>query len=104
MKDDRPTRYSSDLRRSQTEATRNSILEVLRRKLDSGRLEEASFAEIAAEAGVAERTVYRHFPTREALLGAFWAWIQLQPAMEPSPPLSPIPVPSDIAIRPMRNQ
>nr|QQZ50822.1 helix-turn-helix transcriptional regulator [Phenylobacterium glaciei] len=40
-------------------------------RLESGGLEELSFAEIAAEAKVGERTVYRHFPTREALMGAF---------------------------------
>jgi hypothetical protein len=44
-----------------------------------------SFAEIAAEAQIGERTVYRHFPTKEALLGAFWAWIQTQ-AVNPAKP------------------
>ena len=37
-----------------------------------------SVATVAARAGISHRTVYRHFPTKEALLGAFWAWLQAQ--------------------------
>ena len=70
-----PTRYASSLRDRQKQATRDQIMHAVARKLESGPLEDLSFAEIAAEAEVGERTVYRHFPTKEALLGAFWAWL-----------------------------
>jgi glycosyltransferase involved in cell wall biosynthesis len=65
------------------EATREAILEAVRKRMDQGRLEDLSFAEVAEEAGVGERTVYRYFPTREALLGAFWSWVQTQAPVEP---------------------
>jgi len=65
-------------RDQQRAATRDQILRAVGRQLEAGPLEDLSFAEIAAEAGVGERTVYRYFPTKEALLGAFWAWLQSQ--------------------------
>ena len=40
--------------------------------LDAGR--PLTFKEVAEEAGVPERTVYRHFPTRAALLAAVFEW------------------------------
>lgn len=98
----RPPRYSSPLRHSQREATREAILQSVRRRLESGSLEDATFGEIAADSGIAERTVYRYFPTREALLGAFWTWLQIQavvdPTRAPAPP-APLPEPPD---QPMR--
>ena len=66
-------------RDQQMEANREAVMRAVARRLESGAaLEEVSFAELANEAGVGERTVYRYFPTREALLGAFWAWLQTQ--------------------------
>src|SRR5205085_6532410 len=62
----------------QREETREQILRAVGRQLEAGPLEDLSFAEIARDAGVGERTVYRYFPTKEALLGAFWAWMQSQ--------------------------
>ena len=73
-----PVRYVSNLRDRQKAETRDQILAAVGRKLETESLEDLSFAEIASEAGVGERTVYRHFPTREALMGAFWAWLQTQ--------------------------
>jgi glycosyltransferase involved in cell wall biosynthesis len=80
-----PPRYSSSLRDRQKAETQDQIMHAVARKLESGPLEDLSFAEIAAEAEVGERTVYRHFPTKEALLGAFWAWLQTQ-AVAPTRP------------------
>ena len=55
-------------------------------------MEDLSFAEVARDAGVGERTVYRHFPTKEALLGAFWSWMQNQ-AVAPERPRAPRSLP-----------
>lgn len=71
------------LREQQRAQTREQILRSVGRRLESGPLEDLSFAEIAKDAGVGERTVYRHFPTKEALLGAFWAWLQSQAVSAP---------------------
>jgi AcrR family transcriptional regulator len=49
-----------------TERTRAVILEAAARVL--GRRSDAAMADIADEAGVGRATLYRHFPTREALL------------------------------------
>jgi glycosyltransferase involved in cell wall biosynthesis len=65
-------------REKQREETREQILRAVGRQLETSPLEDLSFAEIAKDAGVGERTVYRYFPTKEALLGAFWAWMQSQ--------------------------
>lgn len=60
------------LRDRQKADAREMILEAVESCLSDGGLEELSFAEVAARAGMSERTVYRHFATREALLDAFW--------------------------------
>jgi len=75
-------------RERQREETREQILRAVGQQLESRSLEDLSFAEIARDAGVGERTVYRHFPTKEALLGAFWAWMQSQ-AMAEAPRARP---------------
>ncbi|OYW94311.1 MAG: hypothetical protein B7Z13_04950, partial [Caulobacterales bacterium 32-67-6] len=76
MSDDSQT--AGDARDRQKAATRDQILRVVGARLEAGPLDELSFADIARDAGVGERTVYRHFPTREALLGAYFAWAQAQ--------------------------
>ena len=68
-----------NLRDRQREETREQILRAVGRQLETRSLEDLSFAEIARDAGVGERTVYRHFPTKEALLGAFWAVVNEPP-------------------------
>ncbi|HEX4097671.1 MAG TPA: TetR family transcriptional regulator, partial [Caulobacteraceae bacterium] len=100
-----------NLRDRQREETREQILRAVGHQLEQGPLEDLSFAEIAKDARVGERTVYRYFPTKEALLGAFWAWMQSQavapPEPKPKPPRSlprireAITAPHD-AGRPMR--
>ncbi len=98
------------LRERQRAETREQILRAVNRQLETRSLEDLSFAEVAAEAGVGERTVYRHFPTKEALLGAFWAFMQSEAFTDhdrPKPARSDrrlreaITAPRD-AMRPMR--
>lgn len=54
--------------------TRESILGAVALCLESDGLANLSFAQIAREAGVGESTAFRYFPTKEALLSAFWEW------------------------------
>lgn len=85
-----------NLRDRQREETREQILRAVGRQLETRSLEDLSFAEIARDAGVGERTVYRHFPTKEALLGAFWAFLQHEAFRQPE---KPKPMRSDRRIR-----
>lgn len=56
------------LRHQQTELTRDLILTALANLVCERGVHEFSVHEVAARAGVSHRTVYRHFPNREALL------------------------------------
>jgi AcrR family transcriptional regulator len=60
--------YRSALRERQAAQTRELILDAVTTLLGDRRADEVTTRDIAAEAGVSERTVYRHFPDREALL------------------------------------
>jgi len=50
-----------------------------------GALEEFTLEAVAQAAGIERRTVFRHFETREALLEAFWSWINQKIAPRPLP-------------------
>jgi len=89
----RPPALSQTLRDRQREETREQILRAVGRQLEAGPLEDLSFSEIAKDAKVGERTVYRYFPTKEALLGAFWAWMQTQAVAPPERPRPPRSLP-----------
>ena len=52
---------------------RDRVLEGVAEVLAAG--DNLTFAKIAVAAGVPERTVYRHFPTRQALLTAVYDWV-----------------------------
>lgn len=60
--------YSSPLRERHAQQTRELILDGVTDLLESHRIDEVTTREIAQSAGVSERTVYRHFPDRNALL------------------------------------
>lgn len=64
------------LRDAQKEVTRDRILDAAIELLNVGDLDVLTNGEIAERAGIAERTVYRHFPTREDLLRDLWAHLQ----------------------------
>jgi AcrR family transcriptional regulator len=66
------TSYHSPLREAQTAATSQRILQAVGTVLERG--DEPTYALVAQAAGCQERTVYRHFPTRDELAAAFWDW------------------------------
>jgi AcrR family transcriptional regulator len=73
-----PKRYTSTLRDRQVAQTRELILDAVTTLLGDRRADEVSTRDIAATAGVSERTVYRHFPDRDALLeGLSQRWSNL---------------------------
>jgi AcrR family transcriptional regulator len=72
MNDEAKPRYHSPLRTRQKEQTRDLILNAVDAILRRAPVSEVTIAAVAREADVTERTIYRHFPTREELLGAAW--------------------------------
>jgi AcrR family transcriptional regulator len=76
--------YNSPLRERQSEQTREAILEALTSELAEGGLHELNIPALARRAGVSVRTVYRYFPTRDALLDAADRW--MDEAIVPGPP------------------
>jgi AcrR family transcriptional regulator len=68
----------------QRTATRESILLAVERCLAERGLDELTFSQVAQEAGVGERTVYRHFATKDDLLEAVWRRVQQVLGMEHS--------------------
>ena len=69
--------YDSPLRREQAELTRSRIVGAAA-DLIVGGAEGLTMQEVAKTAGVALRTVFRHFPTRDDLLDATWQALQVR--------------------------
>lgn len=67
--------YESPLRDAQKEETRRRIVDAAGQLMADASLGGLSYAAIAREAGVQERTVYRHFPTKDDLIDALWGWL-----------------------------
>ena len=76
VKPDRPDRpkraYNSPRRQEQAAATRRSILEAALRRFEADGYTATTMEAIAAEAGVALKTVYLAFTTKSGLLRALW--------------------------------
>jgi AcrR family transcriptional regulator len=66
--------YSSPLRERQREATRRLIVEAVAGLVAEGEIHTFSAQDVADRAGVSYASVYRHFPTREALLRGTYEW------------------------------
>jgi AcrR family transcriptional regulator len=65
-------RYDSPRRREQAAATRRDILEAAQRLFEQQGYSATTMAAIAAEAGVALKTVYVAFETKSGLLRSLW--------------------------------
>jgi AcrR family transcriptional regulator len=73
MSDVQPRRrYDSPRRREQAAATRREILAAAQRRFERDGYAATSLAAVAAEAGVALKTVYNVFETKSGLLRALW--------------------------------
>jgi len=70
-----PRSYASPLRERQAEQTRDLIMEALAEQLAEAGLRDFNIPRLARRAGVSIRTVYRYYPTRDALLDAFDVWM-----------------------------
>src|SRR5919109_1891202 len=67
--------YESPLRAEQLEQTRRRILEAVTEVVADEQVEELTVPLVSERARVSLRTVYRHFPTREALIEAWGDWV-----------------------------
>ena len=70
--DVKPRRYDSSRRRAQAEMTRRDILAAAERLFGRDGFAKTTVAAIAAEAGVATKTVFLAFETKAGLLRALW--------------------------------
>jgi AcrR family transcriptional regulator len=75
---------SVSLQEARSAVVRDRVLEGVAEVLTAG--EDLTFARVAKAAGVPERTVYRHFPTREALLTAVFGWANRRIGFDGSAP------------------
>jgi AcrR family transcriptional regulator len=66
--------YASALRARRRAETRQLILQAVAELIAEGALHTFSVQDVAARAGISYPTVYRHFPTREALLAGTYEW------------------------------
>jgi AcrR family transcriptional regulator len=68
--------YESPLRAEQMEQTRLRILRAVTDLVADPTAEEVTIPLVARRARVSLRTVYRHFPTRDALFDAWGDWVE----------------------------
>lgn len=68
--------YHSPLREQQAESTRRQILHAAAELILSDGLADFSMRDVASRAGVSERTVYYHFPNRQAVLDGLDKWVE----------------------------
>ena len=67
---------ASPLRERQASLARTAMFEALVHHLESRDADDIAMEDLAQEAGVSRRTLYRYFPTRSALLAEASEWIR----------------------------
>lgn len=67
--------YRSPLRQRQAERTRELILEAFASQIAEEGLRDFTIPQVAKRAGVSLQTVWRHFPSREALADGLEEWL-----------------------------
>ena len=67
---------TESLRQRQTALARRAIFEALVHHLEAGDADDIAMDDLATEAGVSRRTLYRYFPSRADLLAAAADWIR----------------------------
>ncbi len=80
-----PRGYHSPLRAARAQETRLSILQSVADWMQRNPHKEITHDGIAKLAGIERRTVFRYFPTKAALLAAFWSHINEQLSPETLP-------------------
>jgi AcrR family transcriptional regulator len=68
--------YVTSTRQHYKDLTRERILDAMIAQMAHDRDHALTVADVAARAGVTERTIYRHFQTRDALVEAVWPRMQ----------------------------
>jgi AcrR family transcriptional regulator len=69
---------TTSLRTRQAALARQAIFDALVRHLEAGDADDIPMEELAREAGVSRRTLYRYFPSRADLLAAAGDWIRAE--------------------------
>ena len=69
------SKYHSPLRQRQARQTRTLILASLAEEIVERGAADVSIRDVAARGDIAERTVYRYFPDRQALLDGLAVWV-----------------------------
>ncbi|HEX6600376.1 MAG TPA: helix-turn-helix domain-containing protein [Gemmatimonadaceae bacterium] len=64
------------LRERQASLARRAVFHALLHHLEAGDADEVPMEDLANEAGVSRRTLYRYFPTRSALLAEAAEWVR----------------------------
>ena len=82
--------YSSPLRKEQAAVTRERIVQAAVEVLAERPSAEMSNESVARAAGIAARTVYRHFPARSDLLDAVWEEIDHRLGLSQMPATSSV--------------
>lgn len=83
-------RYSSPLRTRQKDQTRLLILEGVACLLRQVEPTAVTITDVARAAEVTERTIYRHYQSREELMRAYWPWQLNRLVTAPKPAATPL--------------